>query len=290
MGPPRFVGRVAELRTLVTAYEGPASGLHSDLRPAAGRQERADPPVPARTATASTSWASKPRRRCRSGEFLEAAAARPGRAAPGHLAGRELERGPGCGVSPLARRDRKLVLALRRVPVDASGQARSCPRSSRRGGTARWEAAGNVLLILCGSYIGFMEREVLGRKSPLFGRRTAQILLRPFGYREAAVFHPATRDSTRPGRTSSAAECPATSAASPTPARSRPTSSAEMLDEYAPLHREADFLLREELREVESYYAVLLAIAAGHATRQAIAAGRPARRRAGPSLLPPAAR
>ena len=54
----------------------------------------------------------------------------------------------------------------------------------------RWRSSGKILLILCGSYVGFMEREVLGRKSPLFGRRTAQILLRPFGYREAALFHP----------------------------------------------------------------------------------------------------
>ncbi|MBW2285534.1 MAG: ATP-binding protein, partial [Deltaproteobacteria bacterium] len=53
-----------------------------------------------------------------------------------------------------------------------------------------WRKSGNLMLILCGSYIGFMEREVLGRKSPLFGRRTGQILLRPFSYVEAAEFHP----------------------------------------------------------------------------------------------------
>ena len=47
-----------------------------------------------------------------------------------------------------------------------------------------------LYLILCGSYIGFMEREVLGKKSPLYGRRTGQIFLKPFGYRDAALFHP----------------------------------------------------------------------------------------------------
>ena len=52
-----------------------------------------------------------------------------------------------------------------------------------------WKNSGNIVFILCGSYIGFMERKVLGRKSPLFGRRTAQILLRPFSYLEAAEFH-----------------------------------------------------------------------------------------------------
>src|SRR6202011_826321 len=35
-----------------------------------------------------------------------------------------------------------------------------------------WSKRGRMFLILCGSYIGFMEREVLGKKSPLYGRRT----------------------------------------------------------------------------------------------------------------------
>ena len=45
---------------------------------------------------------------------------------------------------------------------------------------------------------------------------------------------------------------------------------AEMLGEHAPLRYELEFLLREELREVESYYAVLLAIATGHVTAREI--------------------
>ena len=52
-----------------------------------------------------------------------------------------------------------------------------------------WRGSDGVMLILCGSYVGFMEREVLGKKSPLFGRRTAQIHLRPFAFPEAAAFH-----------------------------------------------------------------------------------------------------
>ena len=31
---------------------------------------------------------------------------------------------------------------------------------------------GNMFIVLCGSYMGSMEKEVLGFKSPLFGRRT----------------------------------------------------------------------------------------------------------------------
>lgn len=44
----------------------------------------------------------------------------------------------------------------------------------------------SLFLILCGSQIGFMENEVLGYKSPLFGRRTAQIKLEGLDYYDAA--------------------------------------------------------------------------------------------------------
>lgn len=47
---------------------------------------------------------------------------------------------------------------------------------------------GKLFLILCGSYMGFMEKEVLGAKSPLFGRRTAQLHMKPFDYLDGVKF------------------------------------------------------------------------------------------------------
>ncbi len=35
------------------------------------------------------------------------------------------------------------------------------------------------MLILCGSLVGFVEREVLGARSPLYGRRRASVRLEP---------------------------------------------------------------------------------------------------------------
>ena len=43
-----------------------------------------------------------------------------------------------------------------------------------------------MCLVLCGSNQGFMEGDVLGKKSPLHGRRTMQMKIEPFGYRDAA--------------------------------------------------------------------------------------------------------
>lgn len=48
----------------------------------------------------------------------------------------------------------------------------------------------NLMIILCGSTLSFMEGKVLSEKSPLFGRRNAQVRLDAFSYREAALFVP----------------------------------------------------------------------------------------------------
>ncbi|MBT1173179.1 ATP-binding protein [Bifidobacterium sp. MA2] len=47
-----------------------------------------------------------------------------------------------------------------------------------------------VMMILCGSNEGFMEGKVLGYKSPLYGRRTAQIHLKPFDLFDACRMMP----------------------------------------------------------------------------------------------------
>ena len=47
-----------------------------------------------------------------------------------------------------------------------------------------------MFLILCGSSMSFMENQVLGQESPLYGRRTGQFKIAPLDYKESAVFHP----------------------------------------------------------------------------------------------------
>lgn len=46
----------------------------------------------------------------------------------------------------------------------------------------------NILLILCGSNVNFMEREVMGYQSPLYGRATSHIEVLPFDYLDSAQF------------------------------------------------------------------------------------------------------
>ena len=54
-----------------------------------------------------------------------------------------------------------------------------------------WDLHGknsNLFLILCGSQVSFMEREVLAERSPLYGRRTGQLQLTPLSYRDSGSF------------------------------------------------------------------------------------------------------
>ena len=134
-----------------------------------------------------------------------------------------------------------------------------------------WQRGNRLLLILCGSFIGFMEREVLGGRSPLHGRRTAAIRLEPFGYREAAAFHP---------RWSLEEKARAYFVCGGIPAYLRRFDSGRSVAQNiateffavdAFFQREPDFLLREELAEVKQAASVLEATARGRHSQGEIA-------------------
>lgn len=52
-----------------------------------------------------------------------------------------------------------------------------------------WQGS-KLYLILCGSSMSFMEYQVLGYESPLYGRRTAQFKIQALTYKEITVFNP----------------------------------------------------------------------------------------------------
>lgn len=54
----------------------------------------------------------------------------------------------------------------------------------------KYQADSKLFLILCGSSMSFMENQVLGYASPLYGRRTAQFKLLPLDYYDSAAMLP----------------------------------------------------------------------------------------------------
>ena len=134
-----------------------------------------------------------------------------------------------------------------------------------------WSKSGGILLILCGSYIGFMEREVLGRKSPLFGRRTAQIHLQPFNHLESAAFHPGYSCSDLARTYGICGGVPLYLEAWNAHQSVEQNITRLFLEETSILAREPEFLLREELRALTTYHAVLMEMAAGYTMSSDIA-------------------
>jgi uncharacterized protein len=122
-----------------------------------------------------------------------------------------------------------------------------------------------VMLILCGSYIGMMEATVLGYQAPLYGRRTGQYLLEPLQFTDARSFfmHFSPEDQVR-----------AYAIYGGTPAylhtlQEKASLSHNVLNGILTrgsfLYDEVRFILQQELREPRNYFAILQAIAAGKA-------------------------
>jgi AAA+ ATPase superfamily predicted ATPase len=48
----------------------------------------------------------------------------------------------------------------------------------------------NIFIIICGSSISFMEKDILSYKSPLYGRKTSELKIEPFNFFESCKFIP----------------------------------------------------------------------------------------------------
>src|SRR5690606_26779237 len=139
--------------------------------------------------------------------------------------------------------DRKFVLALDEFQWMAQASP-ELPSVLQELWDLRWKRSGKVVLILCGSFIGFMEREVLGKKSPLFGRRTAQIHLKPLSHLEAAEFHPGWSLAERARTYFVCGGVPLYLEMFAEARSFEQNVELAILDEHSPLAREPDFLLR----------------------------------------------
>lgn len=123
---------------------------------------------------------------------------------------------------------------------------------------------GKIFMILCGSYMGFMEKEVLGSKSPLFGRRTAQLHMKPFNYMISTQFLEGFSETEK---------LELYGAFGGTPLYLQQVNVKESFEEninraylkvISYLYEEALLLLRQEVQEPGVYSAIIEAIAGGY--------------------------
>jgi uncharacterized protein len=120
-----------------------------------------------------------------------------------------------------------------------------------------------IFLVLCGSEVGFFEREVAGYSAATYGRRSGQLRLRPFRSEDVALFLPRWRVEQRIGAYAVFGTMPYYLAH----VRPEHDLAQNILDlilmSDGLLHEEARLLLEQELTDVTGYFSVLRAIAAG---------------------------
>ena len=123
-----------------------------------------------------------------------------------------------------------------------------------------------VFLILCGSYVGMMEREILGYQAPLYGRRTGSYLLPALELPAAAAFFPTYTPVQQIEAWAVLGGMPYYLTVFSDQADIFANIRRHVLDSQGTLRQEPQLLLMEELREPRNYFSILRAIAQG-ATR-----------------------
>lgn len=161
----------------------------------------------------------------------------------------------------LAARKEKILLAIDEFPylIESS---RAIPSLFQKA----WDehlSKSPLHLILLGSSISMMEEDVLGLRSPLFGRRTGQWRVDPLSFVSAALFRKNRSFEDRFSHYAVAGGVPAYWLQFDNKAGFWENVRHRILTKGQPLYEEVEFILREELREPRYYFALLQAIAQG---------------------------
>jgi AAA+ ATPase superfamily predicted ATPase len=120
-----------------------------------------------------------------------------------------------------------------------------------------------IMLILCGSSIGMMERETLAYGAPLYGRRTGQLLIQPLSFADFSQFFPGLGFDRRLEFFAIAGGIPAYIKQLEAKLSARQNFIKNILEPEAYLYNDVEFILKEETREPRQYFSILRAIALG---------------------------
>lgn len=128
-----------------------------------------------------------------------------------------------------------------------------------------------LFLVLCGSSLSFMKEQVLGEKSPLYGRRTAQIELKPFDFFDSMRFFPDLDPLDAAAIYGMVGGIPLYLLRFQGSGSLRELTEAALLDPSSILYEEPINLLMQEVSKASRYNAVISAIADGRTQSNEIA-------------------
>lgn len=130
----------------------------------------------------------------------------------------------------------------------------------------------NVMLVIAGSHLGMMQRQVLSYQAPLYGRATANLLLQPMPFGDTRAYFTSYRADERVALYAMLGGVPAYWQRF-NPRRSISANiRSELLRFSSSLHDEPRLLLADFLSEPHNYVSIFRAIASGAGTPKEIAA------------------
>ncbi len=121
----------------------------------------------------------------------------------------------------------------------------------------------NVMIILCGSALSFMEQELLAEKNPLYGRATGIYKFREMGFYDAVKFFPNYSPEDKILAYSVLGGIPHYLNQWNADLSVGENIKRYILTKGCALYSEVDFLLHQELREISIYNSIIEAIALG---------------------------
>lgn len=121
----------------------------------------------------------------------------------------------------------------------------------------------NVMVVLCGSAMSFMEKELLAEKNPLYGRATGIYKMTAMGFYDAVKFFPNYSDRDKVVAYSILGGIPHYLRQFRPELSLAENIKKNILSKGCVLYSEVDFLLHQELRETPIYNSIIEAVALG---------------------------
>ena len=122
----------------------------------------------------------------------------------------------------------------------------------------------NVMLVLCGSAMSFIENKVLGSKNPLYGRATAIFKMKELTFEEASQFFPGYSLNEKIAAYSILGGIPFYLKQFSPELSIAENIRQNILSRETILYNEVEFMLKQELRETATYNTIISAIALGN--------------------------
>lgn len=157
--------------------------------------------------------------------------------------------------------DKKMVVAIDEFPYMAQGNSGVSSMLQKQ-----WDlnmSGKQIMLILCGSSMSFMENEVLGEKNPLYGRTTGIIRMTELDFENARAFMGKGDLKEHLGYYSVFSGVPYYLSLIDPAKTFRDNLIVQVFRDSSVLFNETEFLLKQELREVTQYNGIIESIAHG---------------------------